>query len=97
MYFKIEGSPRKEILKDLVEMCRGVQHPIRGLFLRNFLITMTKELLPDTPVGDDSNPAGNVSDAIELIMENFCEMNKLWVRMQHQGPSKEKEKRENAK
>ncbi|KAE9551852.1 hypothetical protein FO519_004926 [Halicephalobus sp. NKZ332] len=94
VYFKIEGSPRKEILKDLVEMCRGVQHPIRGLFLRNFLITMTKELLPDTPVGDDSNPAGNVADAIEIIIENFCEMNKLWVRMQHQGPSREKEKRE---
>lgn len=27
-------------------------------------------------------------------MFNFREMNKLWVRMQHQGPSKEKDKRE---
>lgn len=25
---------------------------------------------------------------------NFAEMNKLWVRMQHQGHSREKEKRE---
>ena len=29
---------RKDILKDLVEMCRGVQHPLRGLFLRNYLL-----------------------------------------------------------
>lgn len=27
-------------------------------------------------------------------MVNFAEMNKLWVRMQHQGPSREKDKRE---
>lgn len=27
-------------------------------------------------------------------MVNFGEMNKLWVRMQHQGPSREKDKRE---
>lgn len=31
-----EGAP-KEILKDLVEMCKGVQHPTRGLFLRSYL------------------------------------------------------------
>ena len=27
-------------------------------------------------------------------MVNFAEMNKLWVRMQHQGHSRDKEKRE---
>lgn len=37
---------------------------------------------------------GNVKDAIDFVMVNFSEMNKLWVRMQHQGPSKEKDKRE---
>lgn len=31
-----EGAP-KDILKDLVEMCKGVQHPTRGLFLRSYL------------------------------------------------------------
>ena len=29
------------------EMCRGVQHPTRGLFLRNYLSQMTKNKLPD--------------------------------------------------
>jgi hypothetical protein len=27
---------------------------------------------------------GNVIDAIEFLLVNFTEMNKLWVRMQHQ-------------
>jgi len=31
----------------MVEMCRGVQHPTRGLFLRNYLSQMTKNKLPD--------------------------------------------------
>ena len=31
-----------------VEMTRGVQHPVRGLFLRTYLSQMSKNLLPDT-------------------------------------------------
>lgn len=27
---------------------------------------------------------GNVMDAVEFVLQNFTEMNKLWVRMQHQ-------------
>lgn len=42
--------PKKDILKDLVEMCRGVQHPLRGLFLRNYLLSCVKGDLPE----DDS-------------------------------------------
>jgi vacuolar protein sorting-associated protein 35 len=37
----------KEVLKDLVELCSGVQHPTRGLFLRTYLSEMTKDKLPD--------------------------------------------------
>jgi vacuolar protein sorting-associated protein 35 len=37
---------------------------------------------------------GSVADSIEFILQNFTEMNKLWVRMQHQGAPNEKEKRE---
>ena len=48
VYIKIKEYPRRIILKDLVEMCRGVQHPLRGLFLRNYLLQCTKNLLPDT-------------------------------------------------
>ncbi|KZV16548.1 vacuolar protein sorting-associated protein 35B-like [Dorcoceras hygrometricum] len=35
-----------------------------------------------------------VMDAVEFVLQNFVEMNKLWVRMQHQGPLREKEKLE---
>jgi hypothetical protein len=27
---------------------------------------------------------GTVADAVEFVLQNFTEMNKLWVRMQHQ-------------
>lgn len=48
VYIKANELSRKDILKDLVEMCRGVQHPLRGLFLRNYLLTCTKNVLPDS-------------------------------------------------
>ena len=35
-----------------------------------------------------------VLDSIEFILQNFGEMNKLWVRLQHQGATRDKSKRE---
>lgn len=37
---------------------------------------------------------GDISDSMDFVLLNFAEMNKLWVRMQHQGHSRDKEKRE---
>ena len=51
VYIKTGELSRRDILKDLVEMCRGVQHPLRGLFLRNYLLQCTKDILPDVPSG----------------------------------------------
>jgi vacuolar protein sorting-associated protein 35 len=42
----------------------------------------------------DSSPLGNLQDSIGFVLTNFIEMNKLWVRLQHQGHSREREKRE---
>ena len=53
---KIKEYPSKIILRDLVEMCRGVQHPLRGLFLRNYLLQCTKSLLPDRPPSKPGSP-----------------------------------------
>ena len=65
VYIKSKKAPAKDILFDLVELCRlisrvgvhflfvciifsrGVQHPMRGLFLRNYLSQMSKDKLPD--------------------------------------------------
>lgn len=33
-------------------------------------------------------------DSIDFILLNFSEMNKLWVRMQHQGHTRDRNKRE---
>ncbi|VDP00365.1 unnamed protein product [Soboliphyme baturini] len=91
---KLNEVDRAETLKDLVEMCTGVQHPLRGLFLRNYLLQCTRDFLPDQKEDTNGDPEAMMKNSINFILENFAEMNKLWVRMQHQGQSKEKERRE---
>lgn len=110
-----------------------MQHPLRGLFLRNYLLQTCRHVLPDilgengtlpeltsaaitdedksqsepketqfvgTNVGmhanGDPKPAdqGTVMDSIEFVLANFAEMNKLWVRMQHLGHTRDRERRE---
>lgn len=90
VYMSIPDAPVKEIMKDMMEMCRGVQHPIRGLFLRYYLSQGARDYLP---IGTSEGPGGNLQDSIQFVITNFIEMNKLWVRLQHQGHSREREKR----
>uniref|UniRef100_A0A8C5QYK4 Vacuolar protein sorting-associated protein 35 n=1 Tax=Leptobrachium leishanense TaxID=445787 RepID=A0A8C5QYK4_9ANUR len=94
VYVKSFSQSRKDILKDMVEMCRGVQHPLRGLFLRNYLLQCTRNILPDDGEEAQEEITGEISDSMDFVLLNFAEMNKLWVRMQHQGHSRDKEKRE---
>ncbi|QSL65147.1 hypothetical protein MERGE_002452 [Pneumocystis wakefieldiae] len=91
VYMGIKDAPVREIMKDMMEMSRGVQHPIRGLFLRHYLSGQTRDYLP---VGTSTGPEGNLNDSISFILTNFIEMNKLWVKFQHQGHSRERAKRE---
>ncbi|CCK69226.1 retromer subunit VPS35 KNAG_0C01130 [Huiozyma naganishii CBS 8797] len=79
-----ETVPQAEILKDMIEMCKGVQNPTRGLFLRYFLSQMTKGLLESLM---------DLPFSITFLTTNFVEMNKLWVRLQYQGPLKERDLR----
>lgn len=106
----------KWVLNSLLEAVRCEQNPIRGLFLRNYLLTALRDKLPDDPLAPgeefsltavdeenkhdlrevDESEKGNVRDSYEFILENFMEMNKLWVRIQHlpgDGKSKEVRKR----
>lgn len=70
------------MLKELVEEVKCVQNPVRGLFLRHYLLQAFRDKLPDSPEG------------IVFVMGNFIEMNKLWVRLQHlPGDGKSKEQR----
>jgi vacuolar protein sorting-associated protein 35 len=50
VYMSIPDAPIKEIMKDVMEMSRGVQHPTRGLFLRHYLSGATRDYLP---IGQD--------------------------------------------
>ncbi|KAF5780144.1 putative vacuolar protein sorting-associated protein [Helianthus annuus] len=93
VYIKSKEAPAKDVLKDLVEMCRAVQHPIRGLFLRSYLAQISRDKLPD--IGSEYEGDGDtVMDAVEFVLQNFSEMNKLWVRMELQGPARVRDKME---
>ncbi|KIJ21267.1 hypothetical protein PAXINDRAFT_164841 [Paxillus involutus ATCC 200175] len=91
VFMSIPDAPVKEVMKDMMEMSRGVLNPIRGLFLRHYLSGQTRDHLP---LGADNGPQGNLQDSISFVLTNFIEMNKLWVRLQHQGHSRDREKRE---
>jgi len=92
-YVKTREAPVKLILRDLLDMVKGVQQPVRGLFLRYYLLKMMKDKLPDkgSPYEGDG---GDVNDAIDFILQNMSEMNRLWVRLQHLSSAKDKEQRE---
>lgn len=53
------------------------------------MFQVSRGLLPD--VGSEYEGAGgDISDAVDFLLVNFTEMNKLWVRMQHQGSNRDR-------
>jgi vacuolar protein sorting-associated protein 35 len=92
VYVTSGEAPAKDILKDLIEMVKCVQYPTRGLFLRNYLSQVSRDKLPDTG-SQYEGVGGDVTDAYEFVLQNFAEMNRLWVRLQHMGGSKETRKK----
>jgi vacuolar protein sorting-associated protein 35 len=54
---------KKIILEDLLDACNNIKHPIRGLFLRYFMLKILNDYFTD----------------IDLLIINFKEMNKLWI------------------
>ncbi|CAK4716861.1 unnamed protein product [Aphanomyces euteiches] len=84
VYMTHEPSVTKEILRDLVEMVKGVQHAQRGLFLRYYLVVSVKEQVNSV----------DVSYALPFLLQNWEETIHLWIRMQHQTNIKDKSQRE---
>ncbi|KAK1443435.1 vacuolar sorting protein 35 [Babesia gibsoni] len=74
---RANSSLSNEILKDITELCRGIQHPVRGLFLRYFLVQMCKDSFPDVVL---KNREGTIQ-SFEFLLLNFKESVRLWVRM----------------
>lgn len=54
---------------------------------------MMKDKLPDKG-SEYEGDGGDVNDAIDFILQNMSEMNRLWVRLQHLSSTKDKEQRE---
>mmetsp|Transcript_15309 Transcript_15309/g.13031 ORF Transcript_15309/g.13031 Transcript_15309/m.13031 type:complete len:275 (-) Transcript_15309:1830-2654(-) len=89
VYISTREIPAKDVLSDLMEMMKGVQHPVKGLFMRYFFLKICKDRLPDKG-SEYEGEGGEFADALNLILQNLAEMNKLWIRMS----GKEKAKRE---
>ena len=70
VYIKSKEGAAKDVLKDLVEMVRGVQQPIHGLFLRTYLSQTSKNLLPDEG-GEFEGEGGDVNDSVDFVLQNF--------------------------
>jgi vacuolar protein sorting-associated protein 35 len=65
VYMSVPDAPVKEIMKDMMEMSRGVLHPIRGLFLRHYLSGQTRSCLP---MGNDPG-CGNRTYSQQMFTE----------------------------
>lgn len=50
------------------------------MFIRYYFLKLCKDRLPDTG-SEYEGVGGNIDDAIEIILRNLSEMNKLWIRM----------------
>ena len=64
VYMSIPDAPVKEIMKDMMEMSRGVLHPTRGLFLRHYLSGQTRDHLP---IGSDSGLASHFYSSLRHV------------------------------
>jgi vacuolar protein sorting-associated protein 35 len=83
-YIQSGEAPGPEILKDMAELCKGVQHPIRGLFLRYYLLQVTKDKLQT--VSEESG----LLEVCDFILSNFTETTRLWIRLSNQTVSGQK-------
>ena len=78
----MENEPKSssEIIFDLLGMIKGVQNPIRGLFVRYYLLKRIKDKLPDKD-NVYLKEGGNFDDTLRFIIQNMDEMNRLWIRL----------------
>jgi vacuolar protein sorting-associated protein 35 len=80
VYIESQQVPATEIMCDLLQMVKGVQNPLRGLFTRYYLLKMIKDKLPD--VGNEyEGEKSQMADTLKFILQNLEEMNRLWIRL----------------
>jgi len=47
VFVKTKEAGATEIMKDLIEMLKGVKNPLKGLFIRYYAVKKLKEIFPD--------------------------------------------------
>lgn len=80
VYISTKDVAAKDLLSDVMEMIKGIQHPVKGLFLRYYFLKMCKDKLPDRG-NEYEGEGGEFIDSMNVILNNLNEMNKLWIRM----------------
>jgi vacuolar protein sorting-associated protein 35 len=80
VYIESQTIPAGEIIFDLLQMVKGVQNPLRGLFCRYYLLKMIKDKLPDTD-NEYEQTGSKFEDTLKFILQNLEEMNRLWIRL----------------
>ena len=78
----MEKVPRSVhvILFDMLGIVKQAQNPIKGLFIRNYLLKMTKDKLPDKD-NVYVREGGTFDDTLKFLLQNLEEMNRLWIRL----------------
>jgi len=78
-----------EIIFDLLSMIKGIQNPLRGLFVRYYLLKVIKDKLPDKGNEYESQTT-TFEDTLKFILQNLEEMNRLWIRLSSNTVGNEK-------
>lgn len=80
VYIETQQVPASEIIFDLLQLVKGVQNPLRGLFMRYYFLKMIKDKLPDVNT-DYEQDNSSIEDTLKFIFQNLEEMNRLWIRL----------------
>jgi hypothetical protein len=81
---KSKEKPAKDVLSELLGMCKGVQHPTRSLFLRSFLLRMCRDKLPEKDneyIGNGnilSKSKDSQVDLFMILLNSSCPILKKW-------------------
>ena len=86
---KIGYNKFHDVFQDLIEMSGAIQSSQRGLFLRYYILQKIRYFIQN----EEKFSTISTEDLVNITIENFTEMNKLWVQMQFQGHTRQKEQR----
>jgi vacuolar protein sorting-associated protein 35 len=73
----------RDVIEHLSEMLKQAQDPIHALFLRHFLLSVFKQHLPESSHHE-------MDRSLKFLLQNFAQMNRMWVRIADTSQSAER-------